>query len=151
MDEGLGVVVAKALLNSFAEKVSQLDKAVTKNVCEFALSRLLNRTVSFEEQVREGEWHGGVAFEMLSSLLRRRHKWDWRWPRSMRRSRIGEKVLTFCVGYQWTLGRSKFHANLHYHEFRGYPSPRRTLSFRPFIWGVEIMSNVRLLKYSWLQ
>lgn len=48
------MVVAKALLNSFAEKVSQLDKAVTKNVCEFALSRLLSRTVSFEEQVRVG-------------------------------------------------------------------------------------------------
>ena len=52
VDEGLGVVVAKALLSHFAEKVSALDKSVTKNVCEFALSRLLNRTVSFEEQVR---------------------------------------------------------------------------------------------------
>lgn len=51
MDEGLGVVVAKGLLSHFAEKVSTLDKSVTKNVCEFALSRLLSRTVSFEEQV----------------------------------------------------------------------------------------------------
>ena len=47
-------MVAKALLSHFAEKVSTLDKAVTKNVCEFALSRLLNRTVSFEEQVCGG-------------------------------------------------------------------------------------------------
>ena len=52
VDEGLGVVAAKSLLSNFAEKVSLLDKTVAKNVCEFALSRLLNRTVSFEEQVQ---------------------------------------------------------------------------------------------------
>ena len=46
------MVAAKSLLSSFAEKVSSLDKSVIKNVCEYALSRLLNRTVSFEEQVR---------------------------------------------------------------------------------------------------
>ncbi len=51
VDEGLGVVAAKSLLSSFAEKVSLLDKSVTKNVCEFALLHLLNRTVSFEDQV----------------------------------------------------------------------------------------------------
>ncbi len=45
------MVAAKAVLSHFAEKVSSLDKSVTKNVCEFALDRLLNRTVSFEEQV----------------------------------------------------------------------------------------------------
>ena len=57
VDEGLGVVVAKALLSHFAEKVSQLDKAITKGVCEFALCRLLSRTVSFEEQVSGcGSW-----------------------------------------------------------------------------------------------
>ena len=62
VDEGLGVVVAKALLGHFAEKVALLDKSVIKNVCEFALSRLLSRTVSFEEQVREGHWVGVVLF-----------------------------------------------------------------------------------------
>ena len=51
MDEGLGVVQAKALLGSFADKVGALDKSVMKSACEFALTRLLNRTVSFEEQV----------------------------------------------------------------------------------------------------
>lgn len=55
VDEGLGVVAAKSLLSTFAERVSMLDKAVTKNVCVFALSRLLNRTVSFEDQVRSSE------------------------------------------------------------------------------------------------
>lgn len=42
---------AKALLGNFADKVGTLDKNVMKAVCEFALTRLLNRTVSFEEQV----------------------------------------------------------------------------------------------------
>ena len=51
VDERLGVVAAKALLSNFAEKVATLDKSVMKGVCDFALSRLLNRTVSFEEQV----------------------------------------------------------------------------------------------------
>lgn len=55
------MVVAKALLSHFAEKVALLDKSVIKNVCEFALSRLLNRTVSFEEQVRGGGHWVGVA------------------------------------------------------------------------------------------
>ena len=51
VDEGLGVVQAKSLLGNFADKVGSLDKIAMKGVCEFALSRLLNRTVSFEEQV----------------------------------------------------------------------------------------------------
>lgn len=51
VDEGLGVVVAKSLLSHFADRICTLDKSVTKNVCEFALGRLLSRTVSFEEQV----------------------------------------------------------------------------------------------------
>ena len=67
VDEGLGVVVAKGLLSNFAEKVSALDRSVTKNVCEFALSRLLSRTVSFEEQVGVAcnHNHGGELYRFL--------------------------------------------------------------------------------------
>ena len=51
VDESLGIVDSKAVLNYFAEQIPKLDRAVVKEICSIALSRIQNRIVSFEEQV----------------------------------------------------------------------------------------------------
>ena len=52
LDEGLGIVDAKAILSVFAEKIPTFDRSVAKDVAKVALTRMQTRIVSFEEQVR---------------------------------------------------------------------------------------------------
>ena len=52
LDEGLGIVDAKAILSVFAEKIPTFDRNVAKDVAKIALTRMQTRIVSFEEQVR---------------------------------------------------------------------------------------------------
>ena len=54
LDESLGIVSAKALLSSFAERISEIrDEDVAKAVCQFALAKIQGRIVSFEEQATQ--------------------------------------------------------------------------------------------------
>jgi COP9 signalosome complex subunit 4 len=53
-DESLGIVNAKALLGSFAERIGEIrEEEVARAVCEFALGRIQGRIVSFEEQATQ--------------------------------------------------------------------------------------------------
>ena len=53
-DEGLGIISSKSLLSSFTERIPEIsDKPVARAVCEFALTRIQGRIVSFEEQATQ--------------------------------------------------------------------------------------------------
>lgn len=53
LDENLGIVSAKSLLTSFAERISEIKEDVAKGVCQFALAKIQGRIVSFEEQATQ--------------------------------------------------------------------------------------------------
>ena len=54
LDESLSIVSAKSLLNSFAERISEIrEQSTAKAVCQFALEKLQGRIVSFEEQATQ--------------------------------------------------------------------------------------------------
>lgn len=54
LDDSLGIVSAKTLLTSFAERISEIeDQSTAKAVCQYALEKLQGRIVSFEEQATQ--------------------------------------------------------------------------------------------------
>jgi COP9 signalosome complex subunit 4 len=54
LDENLGIVTAKTLLSSFAERISEItEEGVAKTVSQFALAKIQGRIVSFEEQATQ--------------------------------------------------------------------------------------------------
>lgn len=53
LDENLGIVSAKSLLSSFAERITEISESVAKTVCQFALAKIQGRIVSFEEQATQ--------------------------------------------------------------------------------------------------
>ena len=53
LDENLGIVSAKSLLSSFAERITEIRESVAKTVCQFALAKIQGRIVSFEEQATQ--------------------------------------------------------------------------------------------------
>lgn len=68
LDEGLGIVDAKAILSVFAEKIPTFDRSVAKDVAKIALTRMQTRIVSFEEQV--------TSIRLaLSKILEAEEKW----------------------------------------------------------------------------
>ena len=53
-DEALSIVSSKALLSAFAERLTEIaDEAVARAACQFALTRIQSRIVSFEEQATQ--------------------------------------------------------------------------------------------------
>ena len=53
LDESLGIVSAKALLSNFAERIPEIKESIAKMVCQFAITKIQGRIVSFEEQATQ--------------------------------------------------------------------------------------------------
>ncbi|XP_039274154.1 COP9 signalosome complex subunit 4-like [Styela clava] len=63
VNENVSQIVSRQLMTEFCQHLSQLNNAMCKEVCHFALDRIQPRVISFEEQVAQIRQHLAKVYE----------------------------------------------------------------------------------------